>query len=55
MPALESSEIVALFSMLRSMLSFWPENRLSAQQAVESEWMVKWAQPEYEKNLNSRQ
>lgn len=49
MPPFESSERDSLCSMLRSMLSFRPENRPSAQQVLESEWMVKWALPEYEK------
>ena len=49
MPALETSERDALSSMLRSMLSFRPEDRPSARQVLESEWMVKWALPEYEK------
>ncbi|KAJ5796138.1 protein kinase domain protein [Penicillium psychrosexuale] len=49
MPPFEPNERDALFSMLRPMLSFRPENRPSAQQVLESEWMVKWALPEYEK------
>lgn len=34
--------------MLRSMLSFRPEDRPSAQQVLESESMIKWALPKYE-------
>lgn len=49
MLALESRERNALSSMLRSMLPFRPEDRPSAQRVLESEWMVKWALPEYEK------
>ncbi|KAL3487870.1 hypothetical protein BJX62DRAFT_186152 [Aspergillus germanicus] len=49
MPPLESSERDALFAMLRPMLSFKPENRPSAQQVLDSECMVKWAVPAYEK------
>ena len=49
MTALEASERDALSSLLRSMFSFRPEDRPSAQQILESEWMVKWALPEYEK------
>jgi len=55
MPPLESSERDALFSILRPMLSFRPENRPSAQQVLDSEWMVKWALPEYEKIRNAQQ
>ena len=37
--------------MLRSMLTFKPEKRLTASQVVNSEWMQKWAllSVEYEK------
>lgn len=49
-----SSERDALVAMLRPMLSFEPKNRLSAQQVLESEWMVKWAIPEYEKIRSSQ-
>jgi serine/threonine-protein kinase SRPK3 len=45
----DPTERDALFEMLRSMLSFRPENRPTAKQVLESEWMVKWALPEYEK------
>lgn len=41
MAPLELSERKALLAMLRLMLSFKPENRPSAQQVLESEWMVK--------------
>ncbi|PYH76786.1 hypothetical protein BO82DRAFT_195199 [Aspergillus uvarum CBS 121591] len=44
-----SSERDSLYSMLRSMLSFRLEGRPSAQPVLESEWMAKWALPEYEK------
>ena len=37
----------AVSSMLRAMLSFRPEDRLTAKQVLESEWMVKWALPCY--------
>lgn len=55
MPPLELSERDALFAMLRPMLSFKPENRSSAQQVLESEWMVKWAIPGYEKIRRSQE
>ncbi|KAF7630643.1 hypothetical protein AFLA_011264 [Aspergillus flavus NRRL3357] len=54
MPSFKSDEQDALLSMLRSMLCFQPEHRPSAQQVLESEWMVKWALPEYEKIRNSQ-
>ncbi|EEH09982.1 protein kinase [Histoplasma capsulatum G186AR] len=37
---LEQSDRDALLAMLRPMLSFSPENRSSAQQVLESEWMI---------------
>ncbi|KAJ5209629.1 hypothetical protein N7449_004008 [Penicillium cf. viridicatum] len=40
--------------MLRSMLSFEPANRPSAQEVLDSEWMVEWALPEYEKIRNAQ-
>ncbi|OJJ45152.1 hypothetical protein ASPZODRAFT_134565 [Penicilliopsis zonata CBS 506.65] len=49
MPLFEPAERDALFSMLRSMLSFRPESRPSAKEVLASEWMVKWALPECEK------
>ncbi|KAJ5116178.1 hypothetical protein N7456_000526 [Penicillium angulare] len=49
MPRIEPAERDALFSMLKSMLSFKPEDRPSAKEVLESEWMVKWALPECEK------
>ncbi|PIG88669.1 hypothetical protein AARAC_000512 [Aspergillus arachidicola] len=54
MPSLEPDEQDALLSMLRSMLCFQPEHRPSAQQVLESEWMVKWALPEYERIRNDQ-
>lgn len=49
MPPIESAERDAIFSMLRSMLSFKPESRPSARQILGFEWMMKWALPEYDK------
>ncbi|KAE8402471.1 kinase-like domain-containing protein [Aspergillus pseudonomiae] len=46
MPLFEPAERDALFSMLRPMLSFKPESRLSTKEVLASEWMVKWALPE---------
>ncbi|KAJ5933106.1 hypothetical protein N7516_007595 [Penicillium verrucosum] len=46
---IEPPERDAIFKMLKSMLKFRPENRSSAKQILECEWMVNWALPEYEK------
>ncbi|UNI16582.1 hypothetical protein JDV02_003008, partial [Purpureocillium takamizusanense] len=48
MPVLEAEESDAIFVMLRSMLSFRPETRLTADKVLESKWMKKWALPTYE-------
>ncbi|CAI7621775.1 unnamed protein product [Penicillium glandicola] len=52
MPLIEPAEMDAIFKMLKSMLKFRPENRSTAKQILECEWMVKWALPEYEKIRN---
>ncbi|KAJ5963344.1 uncharacterized protein N7479_003220 [Penicillium vulpinum] len=49
MPRIEPAERDAIFKMLKSMLKFRPEDRPSAKQILECEWMVNWALPEYEK------
>ncbi|KAK6826749.1 hypothetical protein RU639_004558 [Aspergillus parasiticus] len=49
MPVFDAKERAAIFDMLRPMLSFKPENRSTTKQILESEWMVKWTLPEYEK------
>lgn len=45
----EQDEKDALIAMLRSMMSYKPEDRITAAEVLESEWMTKWAMPEYEK------
>ncbi|KAL4885693.1 kinase-like domain-containing protein [Aspergillus karnatakaensis] len=52
MPLVDVSEKAAIFDMLRPMLSFRPEDRPTTQEILESEWMVKWALPEYGKIRN---
>ncbi|CEJ60084.1 hypothetical protein PMG11_08671 [Penicillium brasilianum] len=49
MEAMGDEEKGAFFLMLRSMLVFRPEGRVTAQQVLESEWMARWALPEYER------
>lgn len=39
----------ALFAMLRAMLSYYPESRITAKEVLQSEWMTRWALPAYEK------
>lgn len=45
-------EKAALFVMLKSMMKFEPEKRLTAEQILNSEWMTKWGLPEYKKMLD---
>lgn len=39
-------ETRAILSLMRSMLKFRPEERLTIDEVLKSEWMVKWALPE---------
>ncbi|OGM49555.1 hypothetical protein ABOM_001763 [Aspergillus bombycis] len=49
----DEEEKHAISSMLRSMLSFRPEDRPTAKHVLESSWMVKWALPEYYKSKDT--
>lgn len=42
---LGEAERTALLTMLRGMLAFRPNERLTAMEIVESEWMLRWALP----------
>ncbi|KAI1080595.1 kinase-like domain-containing protein [Whalleya microplaca] len=42
----QEPEKIALTALLKSMLTFRPEDRPTARQVAESDWMVKWALPE---------
>lgn len=42
-------EKTALFAMLKAMLAFRPDGRLTAAEILETEWMRKWALPMLEK------
>ncbi|PGH14191.1 serine/threonine protein kinase [Helicocarpus griseus UAMH5409] len=46
MEAVGEEEKAALFDMLRGMLRFRPERRLSAEEVLGCEWVVKWALPD---------
>lgn len=45
----DNEEKVAILALLRAMLKFSPEERITAKQVLQSERMIKWALPEYEK------
>jgi serine/threonine protein kinase len=46
-----SGELQALEDLLKGMLKFEPAERLTAEQMMESEYMVKWAMPAWERQL----
>lgn len=46
-----AEEKKAFLDLLRRMLSFDPRSRPSAAQVLESEWMVNWAKPDFERSL----
>ncbi|KAK3386468.1 hypothetical protein B0H63DRAFT_384865, partial [Podospora didyma] len=49
--AVEGGEMRALEDLLRGMLKFEPAERLSAEELMTSEYMVKWAMPAWERQL----
>lgn len=49
MGGFDRDEMVAILSMLRSMLAFKPEERATAKAVLGSDWMVTWGLPEFEK------
>lgn len=44
----DDQEVPAILDLMRRMLRFRPEKRLTISEVLESEWMVKWALPELE-------
>ncbi|KAJ5962629.1 hypothetical protein N7501_007570 [Penicillium viridicatum] len=44
------NEKSAFLDLMRRMLQFRPEERLTAEEVLSSEWMVKWALPDYERS-----
>lgn len=44
----EEQEVLAILDLMRRMLRFRPEERLTIDEVLKSEWMVKWALPELE-------
>ncbi|KAF3402144.1 hypothetical protein DPV78_004665 [Talaromyces pinophilus] len=47
----DEEEMPAILTLMRRMLVFRPEHRLTAEEILQSEWMVKWALPEFHKTL----
>ena len=48
MAEMDDEEKQAFLELMRSMLKFQPEDRVSAQQVLESRWMQNWAKPAFE-------
>ncbi|KAL4934187.1 kinase-like domain-containing protein [Aspergillus undulatus] len=44
------NEKTAFLDLMRRMLSFRPKERPTAEEVLKSEWMVKWALPDYERS-----
>ncbi|RDA88467.1 hypothetical protein CP532_6626 [Ophiocordyceps camponoti-leonardi (nom. inval.)] len=47
-------ETVVFFDLMRRMLKYEPEERLTINEVLQSEWMVKWALPEHQRSLEAR-
>ncbi|GKZ49597.1 hypothetical protein AbraIFM66951_002168 [Aspergillus brasiliensis] len=50
---IEEEEKAAFLDLVRRMLVFRPEERPTAEDVLQPEWMSKWAWPEYERSLNT--
>jgi hypothetical protein len=44
-------EKIAFFGLIRKMMKFRPDERPTADEVLEDEWMVRWALPDYERSL----
>lgn len=44
-------EKAAFLDLMHRMLVYLPEERLTADEVLQSDWMVKWALPDYERSL----
>lgn len=53
MGAFSDEESAAILDLMRRMLRFRPEERLTVQQVLESEWMVKWARVDYQRSRSA--
>lgn len=48
----DAEETAAILDLMRRMLAYRPEERLTADDVLRSEWMTRWALPEAERALN---
>lgn len=44
-------ETAAILDLMRRMLAFRPEERPTAEEVLQSEWMVKWVLPDFDRSL----
>ncbi|GAD97073.1 predicted protein [Paecilomyces variotii No. 5] len=47
----DEEETAAILDLMRRMLVFRPEDRLTIEEVLRSEWMIKWALPDFERSL----
>jgi serine/threonine protein kinase len=47
----DKEETAAILDLMRRMLAFRPEERPTAEEVLKSEWMVKWAIPDFKQSL----
>ncbi|PWY88821.1 kinase-like protein [Aspergillus sclerotioniger CBS 115572] len=50
----DDEETAAILDLMRRMLKFRPEERLTIEEVMQSEWMVKWVMPDYERSLQTQ-
>jgi serine/threonine protein kinase len=48
----EEDETAAILTLMRGMLRFDPEKRMTMEEVLRSEWMLKWAMPELRKAMD---
>jgi serine/threonine protein kinase len=49
----DKDEAAAILALMRQMLAFRPEERPTAEEVLKSEWMAKWALPDFNRSLRS--
>lgn len=49
----DEDEMEAILELMRRMFVFRPDDRLTAEEVLQSKWMVKWALPEFYKTLET--
>ncbi|EQL00026.1 hypothetical protein G6O67_006186 [Ophiocordyceps sinensis] len=51
----DQDEAAAILNLIRRMLVFEPGKRPTAEEVLASEWMVKWARPDFERSSQCQQ